>query len=285
MKKIITKSPGKINICLDIKGKREDGYHLLDMVMVPIELHDTILITELAHGTDNFVTIDDFSVSPIKYNLATFAIDSLAARYHFDNKFRVTIHKNLPMQAGLGGGSSNAAFTLTSVNKYLKLGLSDEELIDVAKKLGADVPFFIKCKPARCKGIGDELTPITIKNDYYCLIVKPQAGCSTVEVYQKADDMRLKTGDVDAVVKALEEGNDELLEKSIFNVLEEPAIQFVPEIRSIIEFLRNKGLKIVQMSGSGSAVFALSTDKKLIKSIAHELEESDYFVEVTRLIK
>ena len=284
MKTICLRSYAKINICLDIKGKREDGYHELDMVMVPIELHDTILLSELHNGHDNFVTIDDFSVAPIKYNLATFAIDSLAAKYGFKNKFRMTIHKSIPMQAGLGGGSSNAANTLKGVNSYLKLNLSDDELIEVAKKLGADVPFFVKNVPARCRGIGEIMEPISIKNNYYVLLIKPKAGCATSDIFAKADEIELTTGSVDDVVKALAEGDDELLEKSIFNVLQEPAVSLVPEIQSIISSLKEKGLKIVQMSGSGSAVFALSTDAKLLKKIAREYEDN-YFTEVTRILK
>lgn len=284
MKKISIRSYAKINICLDIKNKREDGYHELDMVMVPLEMHDTILLSELVNAHDNFVTIDDFTVAPIQYNLATFAIDTLSFKYKFTNKFRIMIHKVIPMQAGLGGGSSNAAFTLVGVNKYLKLNLSDEELIDIAKKLGADVPFFIKCAPMRCQGIGDIMTPVAIKNNYYCLIVKPNAGCSTADIYNAADEMTLKTGSVDTVIKALEEGDDELLANSIFNVLEEPAMSLVSDIKVIIDKLKSLGLKIVQMSGSGSAVFALSQDKKLIQSAARVLED-DYFIEVTRILK
>lgn len=284
MKKLSIRSHAKINICLDIKGKREDGYHILDMIMVPLELHDTLLLSELPAGHDNFVTIDDFSIAPIKYNLATFAIDSLGFKYGFKDKFRITIHKAIPMQAGLGGGSSNAANTLKGVNKYLNLSLSDDELIEVAKKLGADVPFFIKNVPARCRGIGDEIEPITIKNNYYCLLIKPNEGCATSDVYAKADEMTLITGSVDDVVKALKTGDDELLEKSIFNVLQEPAISVVGEIQTIINNLKNDGLKIVQMSGSGSCVFALSTDLKLLRNIARKYED-DYFVEVTRILK
>lgn len=285
MKELAVQSFAKINISLNITEKRSDGYHELDMVMVPIKLHDTIHISKLPSGVDNYVTIDDFSVAPIKYNLATFAIDCLAAKYKFSDKFRITIHKNIPMQAGLGGGSSNAAFTLHAVNKMLKLNISDEELIELSKKLGADVPFFIKCKPARCRGIGDVMEPINIKNNYYCLIVKPNQGCSTVDVYNAADSMTLKTGNIDDVVRALETGDDELLEKSIFNVLEEPAITIVPEIKNLIELLKFKGFKIVQMSGSGSAVFALSTDAKFVKKVTHELEDNDFFVEMTQVLK
>ena len=284
MKKMIIKSYAKINICLDIKNKTENGYHELDMVMVPLELHDSILLSELPNAHDNFVTVDDFSLGAIDYNLATFAIDKMASKYKFNNKFRVLIHKVIPIQAGLGGGSSNAAATMTGVNKYLKLGIPDEDLMDLAKPLGADIPFFIKNKPSRCRGIGEILEPIEIKNNYFVLIVKPSTGCSTREVYKVADEMNLITGNVDDVVDALKNGDDEKLANSIFNVLEEPAITFAPEIKQIKEYLKSKGLRIVLMSGSGSSVFALSTDKKLLKTIARELE-NQYQVEVTKILK
>ena len=280
------RSYAKINICLDVTGKRKDGYHTLDMVMLPIEMHDTLIISELKRANDNFVTIDDFSNGCIEYNLATMAIEKLAKVNGFDNKFRIQIHKVLPIQAGLGGGSSNAATALKGVNKFLKLGCSDDELIEIGKDLGADIPFFIKNKPMRCQGIGEILHPVEIKNNYWVLIVKPKAGCGTKAIYEISDTMKLKTGDVDAVINALKEGDDEALASSIFNSLQEPAIVKVPEIANVISLLKENGLKIVQVTGSGSAVFGMSTDKKMINSIAKKIEESDkYFVEVTRVLK
>ena len=284
MKSLLIKSYAKINIVLNVKEKQEDGYHQLDMVMLPLVLHDSILLSKVPNATDNYVTTDDFALGDIQYNLATFAIDTMQKKYGFDSKFRVFIHKILPIQAGLGGGSSNAAATMIGVNKYLKLGATDEELIEIGKKLGADVPFFIKNVPARCQGIGEKLTPITIKNNYYVLIIKPNEGCSTKKVYEIADSMDLQTYDVEKVIKALEEGDDDLLEKSIGNALEPAGISLVPEIQIIKDELKQKGLKIVLMSGSGSSVVALSTNKKLIKSIAREYEDK-YRVEVTKILK
>lgn len=284
MKNLLIKSYAKINIVLNVLGKQEDGYHQLDMVMLPLVLHDSILLTKVPNAPDNYVTTDDFTLGDVQYNLATFAIDTMQKKYGFDSKFRVFIHKILPMQAGLGGGSSNAAATMIGVNKYLKLGISDDELIEIGKKLGADVPFFIKNTPCRVQGIGEKLTPITVKNDYYVLIVKPEGGCSTKQVYNLSDTMELKTYDVDTVIKALAEGDDELLANSIGNSLEPAGISVVPEIQDIKDDLKAKGLNIVLMSGSGSCVFALSTNKKLIKSIAREYEDK-YRVELTSIYK
>ena len=284
MKNLHIRSYAKINLCLNITGKREDGFHELDMVMVPISLHDSLIVSKLNKSTDNFVTVDDFSIGSFSYNLATFSIDKLESIYHFDQKFRILIHKVIPIQAGLGGGSSNAACSMKAVNSILKLGITDEELMRISTPLGCDIPFFIKCKPARCQGVGEIVTPIEIKNNYLVLIVKPEAGCSTKEVYQLADSMDLPVCNVDNVIKALADGDDELLAENMSNALQGPAISLVPSIQTIVDELHNAGLKIVQVTGSGSAVFALSTDKKLLKRVFKQFENK-YQVELARVLK
>ena len=128
------------------------------------------------------------------------------------------------------------------------------------------------------------MAPITIKNNYYVLIIKPEGGCSTKKVYELADTMELKTYDVDAVVKALEEGDDDYLAENISNSLQDPAITLVPTIQTIINELKEYGLKIVQMTGSGSAVFAMSTDKNLLKRVLKKLEDR-YEVELAKVLK
>ena len=284
MKSLHIRSYAKINLCLNITGKREDGFHELDMIMLPISLHDSLIVSKLNKSIDNFVTVDDFSIGSFTYNLATFAIDKLQSVYRFNDKFRVLIHKVIPIQAGLGGGSSNAACTMKAVNTLLNLGATEEELMNYGKDLGADIPFFVKCKPARCRGIGEQIEPIEIKNNYYVLLVKPEAGCSTREVYQLADTMDLAICDTDKVLKALAEGDDELLANNIANSLQAPAVSLVPVIQTIIDELKECGLKIVQMTGSGSAVFALSTDKKLLKRVFKKFENK-YQVELAKVLK
>ena len=284
MKSLHIRSYAKINLCLNITGKRKDGYHELDMVMVPISLHDSLVVDLLKKSPDNFVTVDDFSIGSFNYNLATFSIDKLRSIYHFDEKFRILIHKVIPIQAGLGGGSSNAACALRAVNEMLSLGATDEELMEIGKTLGCDIPFFVKCKPARCRGLGEILEPIEIKNNYYVLIVKPEAGCSTREVYATADSMDLPVCNVENVIKALKEGDDDLLAANMGNALQAPAISLVPQIQTIIDELRDCGLKIVQQTGSGSAVFALSTDKKLLQRVLKQFDNK-YQVELARVLK
>lgn len=284
MRDLHIRSFAKINISLNITKKREDGFHEIDSVMLPISLHDSLVISKLKNTNDNFVTVDDFSIGSFSYNLATFSIEKLQSAYHFNDKFRVLIHKVIPIQAGLGGGSSNAACTMKAVNSMLKLGASDEELIQLSKPLGCDIPFFIQCRPARVQGIGEILTPISVKNSYFVLIVKPELGCSTKEVYALSDSMNLKTCNLDNVVKALEEGDDDLLLENMYNALQEPAIRMVPQIQTIIDELKDNGLKIVQVTGSGSAVFALSTDRALLKKVFKKLENK-YEIELAKVLK
>ena len=285
MRKIVVQSYAKINICLDITGIRNDGYHLLDMVMLPISLHDTLLIEETPKAIDNYITLDEFTIGDSQYNTVSQAIDYLESNYNLNTKFKIDMHKVIPMKAGLGGGSSNAAFTLKAITAYKKLNATEEELHNAAVKIGADVPFFIKNKPARCRGIGDIIEPINIKNDYLVYIVKPEKGCPTKDVFVISDKKRnWPHGNVETVVKALEEGDDELLSNSIFNVLEESSIEIVPEIKSIKDELKEIGFKIVLMSGSGSAVFALTTDKKLIKQ-ANKRLENRYYTTTAKILK
>ena len=280
------KSYAKINISLRVKSKMENGYHELDSIMVPIELHDSIVISPLYNRNDSFVTVDDFSNGLIHYNLAGSAIDALEKKYGVHKCFRIYIHKVIPMQAGLGGGSSNAAFTLRAINQILKLGASDEELIEIATPLGADIPFFIKCQPSRCGGIGEKIQPIEIKNNYHVLIVKPNEGVSTKECFKIADNKPYPEVDVDKVVEALRTGDDDMLAEYMGNSLQPSAIELVPEIQTIIDYLKEQGLKLVMMSGSGSSVFALSTDKSILKRIQKQIDEEErWFCELTKVLK
>lgn len=282
MKQTYVKSYAKINIGLNILSKQDDGYHQLDMVMLPIQLHDTIVI-ENNISPDTFVTIDEFSSGVIHNNVVTAIIKILEEEYGLKQKLKIFIHKIIPMKAGLGGGSSNAGFILTKLNELFKLNLSKEEMFKIALRVGVDVPFFVDCKPARVQGIGEIITPINVAKTYHIIIVKPHTGLSTKLVFEKADEMNLDVCDIEGVIKALEIGDDDLLAASMSNALQKPAIELLPEIGKVIEELQGFGLKIVQMSGSGSAVFAISSDTKLLKKIEKKLEDK-YIVEITKVI-
>lgn len=278
------KSPAKINVALNVINKRDDGYHNLDMVILPLELHDSIEI-ELFRGSDTtYVTCDEISLASNKYNLVSIAIKKAREIYHFKENFDINIHKEIPISAGLGGGSANAAAILLAIFKLLKINPTEQELIDLAKTIGADVPYCLFNKPSRVSGIGEVIKHITCKNNYFVLIVKPNEGLSTKEVFSKCDQKPYNNCNVEKVIEALTTGNDELLCDNMGNDLQETAIEMLPEIEKIIKSLKNDGLKLVMMSGSGSAVFALSHDRHLLIKLEKKYDKLGYDTVLTKTL-
>ena len=282
---MIIKSHAKINIVLNIKGRYNEHLHDIDIISLPLELHDSLQISKI-NDSNSYVTFANIAIGGDDNNLATKALCAFKKKYNIDTNYRILINKTIPISAGLGGGSSNAAATLRGISVLSKTRVSDEELAEIGFTLGSDVPFFIYGKPARIMGGGEIVKPITVKNTYYCLIVKPKTGLSTTMMYKKSDEFNLPTYNIDNVIKALEEGDDELLANNIGNVLEYPAINELPEIETIKTRLKNEGFKIVLMSGSGSSVFALSTNKKHIKKVFKKLIKENYknTIELTKII-
>lgn len=283
---MIVKSYAKINIVLNVLGKHNDRLHEVDMVTLPLELHDSLQISKI-NDTNSYVTFANVALGGDDNNLASKALESLKKDYAIEGCYRIMINKVIPISAGLGGGSSNAAATLKGIRDISKADITNDELAKLGFKFGSDIPFFIYDKPARVMGGGEIVKPINVKNDYYCLIIKPTKGLSTTDVYRACDDFNLPVYNVDAVIKALEEGNDDALANEIGNALEAPSISFLPEIEDIKNELKNDGFKIVLMSGSGSSVFALSTDKKLIKKAfrKHVKKDTKRVIEITKVKK
>ena len=278
------KAYAKINLFLDVLSKRDDGYHDLNMVMLPVELHDLIQIETSPSLADNFITTDHVDLQVTKYNLITATLKEMAKRYDIKKNFIVSVHKEIPISAGLGGGSSNSAAVIKAIEHLAKLNLSPEEEVNLGASLGADVPYCLMNKPAHVEGIGEKVTPIKMKKKYDVLIIKPSEGLSTKKVFTVSDDMELDHGDVNQVIKALETGDDELLEKSLFNSLEKASISLVPEIQKVKDTLKALGFKMVLMSGSGSSVFALTTNHKFAVAKYHELERKGYEIYLTRTL-
>ena len=281
---MFVKAYAKINLFLDVLSKREDGYHDLNMVMLPLELHDLIEIETSPILSDSFITTDHVDLQVTKYNLINTTLKEMKKRYGFKQNFIIKVHKEIPISAGLGGGSSNAAAVIKAVKSLAKLKLSKEEEINLGASLGADVPYCLMNVPAHVEGIGEKVTPIKMKKRYEVLLIKPAQGLSTKKVFEFGDTLILDHSEIDGVITALEKGDDELLEKSLFNSLEKPSITMVPEIQKVKDELKKAGFKLVLMSGSGSSVFALTTDKKFALAKYHEFERKGYEVYLTRTL-
>lgn len=280
------KAYAKINLALNVYDKLENGYHNIDMVTIPLSLHDTIELESLPKGYGTFITSDDVSLPTDESNLSNVALTKFKEKFPFDRNFLIHIYKRIPMSAGLGGGSADAAAVINALKKKLKINILDEDLISLGSSIGADVPFCLYNKPARCKGIGEKLEFFTLKKKYYVLLIKPSQGVSTKDAYETFDTLNPKPelSNIDNLIKALEEGNDEIIAKEMKNSLQESAIKFVPEIHRIIETLKNDGFDMTMMSGSGSTVFSMSTNYQALLKESKKFDETKYTLILTTTI-
>ncbi|MCF0110853.1 MAG: 4-(cytidine 5'-diphospho)-2-C-methyl-D-erythritol kinase [Erysipelotrichaceae bacterium] len=278
---MIEKAYAKLNLSLNVVRKRSDGYHELEMVMVPLELHDT-LEAELAETT----TLTGNEKMPMdESNTILKAIRVLRDRYHFTENFRVTVQKRIPMQAGLAGGSSDGAAMLRLLNRLLHLDICEEELCAIGKEIGADVPFCVAAKPAVVKGIGEQLEFFEIPGQWHVLLVKPEEGVSTKRAFESlVFDENLPHPDPYRVKEALLTQKDGLLKEHMLNTLESSAVAMVPVIATIKKECEELGLQHVLMSGSGSTVFALSRKEETVKKAYDRLKEKYAFVCVTKVL-
>ncbi len=286
---MIERAYAKINLALNVKDKRSDGFHDIETVMLPLKLHDSIEIDVIDRKNgDDFIVCDNFKVGIAKYNLCHKAIQIAREMWGFNECFDVHIHKNIFLQSGLGGGSADAAVVLKAVVKALKIKVKKEELIEAATKIGSDVPFMLFNKPALVTGIGNKIRPIEIDEsfyDYHVLLIKPVEGISTTRIYNEFDQIKEKENfDIPKVVELLKNGDDDI-KKYIGNSLEKPGIFIVPEIENIKKSLIDRGFDMVFMTGGGSCVVGLTKNKKLAKRVFKEYYvNSNYEAELTKFL-
>lgn len=247
-------SPAKINLFLRVLGKRPDGYHEISSLFQAIGLCDTLT---LSLAQEDRFTCNDPSIPLDESNLVLKALKTF--RDHAKRRFPVAIHleKKIPTQAGLGGGSSNAATTLYGLNQMIGCPFTEEQLAQWGSQIGSDVPFFFSSGLALCEGRGEKVIPQPPLPSFHVELFKPSFGLSTPEVYSALD---LKTLSPEAPKKLLEQfysGRPEFV-----NDLETAALKVKPELLQFRESLLKQGHHPLLMSGSGSCYFALTKDKK-----------------------
>jgi 4-diphosphocytidyl-2-C-methyl-D-erythritol kinase len=251
MDKIRVLAPAKINLYLRIVDRRPDGYHLLDSLMVPVSLCDGITIEASSGQTSLTVVCDDSTIPGDGTNLAYRAAALLCQETGAHAKILIDLHKRIPAGAGLGGGSSDAAAVLKSLNTLLSLDLSEDSLCALGAHLGADVPFFIPCRPAKVGGIGELLTAAPPLPSRWIVIVVPPFGVSTPWAYRRFDELPpLETPQAPAASQWPAPG-------AFVNDLERAVIPAYPQIGKIKDSLLRLGAEGALMSGSGSAVFGV----------------------------
>jgi len=268
-------APAKINVFLRITGRRPDGYHLLDSLMVPISLYDEIDLEAWGLGRGAWtekdtitVTCDDPTLPADETNLAYKAAALLRKETGVNTRITMALWKRIPAGAGLGGGSSDAAAVLKGLNVLLSLGFNEDRLRTLASQLGADVPFFIPCRPARVKGVGEILTPLPPLPVKWFVVIVPPFGVPTPWAYRRFDELLSQT---DAVGNfALTKGNWPETELFV-NDLERAVIPAHPLIEELKARLLQSGAEAALMSGSGSAVFGMFHNHSLAEQAAKVL--------------
>jgi 4-diphosphocytidyl-2-C-methyl-D-erythritol kinase len=259
--KIERKAYAKINLGLDVTGVREDGYHIVKMIMQNVDLYDTLTFEDNDSG-EIVLTASTDKIETDERNLICKVARQLKDK--FNVKQGVTMHlvKRIPVAAGMAGGSTDGAATYLALNELWGLNLSKKELCELAVSLGADIPYCIIGGTALAEGIGEELTAISDMPTCHLVIAKPAIDVSTGWVYKELDSREgIKHPDIDGIKAAIEEGNLNKMCALIGNVLEEVTASKYKEVGQLEEILRKEGAVGAFMTGSGPTVFGVF-DKK-----------------------
>ena len=263
MNSITLKSRAKINLSIDVLGKRQDGYHLVEMIMQTIDLYDLIEINE---KDNDQITIKSTSDEiPLDCNNLVYKASNLIKKtFNINKGVEIHIKKNIPVAAGMAGGSSNAAAVLVGLNKLWNLNLSNQQLEKIGLKLGADVPFCINGGAVLASGIGEELTPIKgLTKDVCILVCKPDLFVSTKEVYECIDSKDIdKRPNNKFLIECLKNEDTRQLAENMFNVLEGVTMDKHPVIQQIKDIMTNNRALGAMMSGSGPTVFGLYENRE-----------------------
>ena len=267
------KALAKINLGLDVLGRRENGYHDVRMVMQTIYLYDNVTLSKTEEPGIKLET-NLFYLPIDENNIAYKAARMLMDEFDIREGVRIVLDKHIPVAAGMAGGSSNAAAVLVGMNRLFTLGLSQEKLMERGVKLGADVPYCIMRGTVLAEGIGEILTPLPPLPKCYVLIAKPNISVSTQMVYEKLDAQVIeKHPDIDGLLEGLEQQNIRKIAASMGNVLEGVTIRQYPIIEKIKEAMKEAGALNAMMSGSGPTVFGIFNDRTVAKEAQAKLKQ------------
>ena len=270
----------KINLSLDVFGVREDGYHELNSIMLPVNFYDLL---EIDIAEKDSYECNWHYIRYNEHNSIYKMISVLKDRYDIKDRHRIVLHKSIPIQAGLGGGTADAAAALKLFEKLYGIKPDKEEIRDICISVGADVLFNYYNVPAQVKGIGDIIEPIWLKKPYYVLLVKPKTGISTAKAYQELDLETCAHPDIEKLRKALEEGDD--FSGLIGNSLQDVAQSMSSDIKEVIDRLNGLGAPDVLMSGSGSTVFSISEDRQRILDLYNMVKNDSYYARFGKIMR
>lgn len=273
MEKMELRALGKINLGLDVLGRRENGYHDVRMVMQTVYLYDLITLELTREPGIEIKT--NLSFLPVnENNLAYRAAKLLMDEFKIQDGIRISLEKHIPVSAGMAGGSSNAAAVLYGLNRMFDLKLTDQQLMERGVTLGADVPYCILRGTVLAEGIGEILTPLPPMPRCYVLLAKPPVNVSTKVVYEKLDACRIERHpDISGILEGLEEQDLHKVAGAMGNVLEEVTAGDYPVIDEIKKVMKEGGALNAMMSGSGPTVFGIYDDRRKAKAAASKIRE------------
>ncbi len=270
---MIAKAYAKINWYLQVLGKLPNGYHELESVMQHIDLHDNLHFEPLPDGRLELFIEGTDALSASEGNLILRAARMLQAMGDTSKGATVRLIKRIPMGAGLGGGSADAAATFLALNRMWALGFSLGDLQRMGSSIGADIPYCLESRPALVRGIGEQVTPLHIDGECSLLLLKPDASLSTREVFSRFSQADIPGASAQMTVKCLQGAQYSALREVCVNSLQAPSAELLPEILRLIDSLYKNGAEFAQMSGSGSAVFgvfsSLHAAQAAMRNIAH----------------
>lgn len=273
---ISLKAYAKINLALDVIGKRPNGYHDVRMIMQTIKLYDKITIKPTTNPDITLKTNLHF-LPTNENNIVYSACKLFKDTFQISDGFYINLEKRIPVAAGMAGGSSDAAATLFGLNELFKTNQSLEDLMKLGVKLGADVPYCLLRGTALSEGIGEVLTPLPPAPNCYCLIVKPPVSVSTKFVYENLKlDENTSHPNIDGMVESIKNEDLHQMSSLVSNVLESVTIKHHPEIERIKMDLISHGALCALMSGSGPTVFALFDNQKTAERTFYEYKVGPY---------
>ena len=271
------KSPCKVNLLLNILGKRPDGFHELETVLHPVNLFDEIRFERGGHGIQ--LTCDEPALPVDSKNLVFRAADAFMKIHNRRDGVHIHLQKKIPLAAGLGGGSGNAATTLLALNELFDQPLSTAKLNKLAAVLGSDVPFFLQNRPALATGRGEQIRPLdsfpALRGRAF-LLIHPGFGIATAWAYQSLARfpaaLNGRRGRAEKLVSSLQAGDLRAATGEFYNSLEAPALEKYPVLALFQEFLRANGAPAALMSGSGSTTFAIAENQAAAETLLEKFK-------------
>ncbi len=274
MESCIKEAYAKINLGLDVIGILPNGYHEVKMIMQTVGIYDVLTLVRIPEGI--VVTTDSGELPTDENNLIYKSAKLMMEKYHLSGGVKIHLEKNIPIAAGMAGGSTDAAATFIGMNELFGIGAEEEALRELGVKVGADVPYCIMGGTALAEGIGEKLSPLPAPKDCFLLIAKPDINVSTKYVYEHLDAEGVENHpDIDGMIKALEQGSLEGVVERLGNVLETVTVKRYPIIQEIKQTMLENGALGSLMSGSGPTVFGIFAEEEKAKKALQVLKEKE----------